>query len=35
MKLNNEGPSNAEHWHKRATEAEAEVALLRQALHKA
>lgn len=30
MKLNNEGPSNAEHWHKRATEAEAEVAQARQ-----
>ena len=30
MKLNDEGPSNAAHWHKRAAEAEAEVAQARQ-----
>ena len=30
MKLNDEGPSNAAYWHKRATEAEAEVAQARQ-----
>jgi hypothetical protein len=30
MKLNDEGPSNAAHWHKRATEAEAEAAQARQ-----
>ena len=30
MKLNDEGPSNAAHWHKRATEAEAELAQARQ-----
>jgi len=30
MHTNDEGPSNAAHWHKRATEAEAEVAQARQ-----
>lgn len=32
MNLNDEAPSNAAHWHKMATEAQAEVRRLREAI---